>query len=125
MGIPVPPDRLLLEADLAAPEFRCGQLGGKWRHISIVWPHALFAVAAAARLNAPAEYGFRFECSGYRQTAVTAQPWDVEANTPLPARAGRWAAPRAGGVPPRLEGRPVPVPALRSRIHRGPSGLAA
>lgn len=88
MGILVPPDRLLLEADLAAPEFRCGQLGGKWRHIGIVWPHALFAVAAAARPNAPAEYGLRFECSGYRQTAVTAQPWDVEVNTPLPAP--RW-----------------------------------
>jgi hypothetical protein len=33
MGAPVPPDRLLLEADLAAPEFRCGQIEGKWKHL--------------------------------------------------------------------------------------------
>ncbi len=38
--------------------------------------------------NSPDEYGFRFECSGYRQTPATAQPWDVQADTPLPF--GRW-----------------------------------
>ena len=42
----------------------------------------------------PQEYGFRFECSGYRQTPATAQPWDSDANIPLPAP--RW--PTGNGV---------------------------
>ena len=89
----IPPDRMLLESDLAAPSFRCGEIEGKWRHVATAWPHALFAVQAAERPNAPAEYGFRFECTGYRQTPPTAQPWDLQANTPLPPP--RWPAGRA------------------------------
>jgi hypothetical protein len=88
MGTVVPPDRLLLEADLAAPAFRCGQIEGKWRHVETNWPHVLIAVSAATRPNAPDEYGFRFECSGYRQTPVTGQPWDLGTNKPLAAP--RW-----------------------------------
>ncbi len=89
----VPPDRVLLEADLAAPDFRCGQIEGKWRHVTITWPYAVFAVSAAERADAPNEYGFRFECSGYRQAPVTAQLWDVTAHAPLPPR--RWPAGRS------------------------------
>jgi hypothetical protein len=37
------------------------------------------------RSNSPNEYVFRFECSGYRQTPATAQPWDLVSNGPLPA----------------------------------------
>jgi len=88
MVAPIPPDRLLLEQDLAAPDFRCGQFEGRWRHVATDWPHVIIAVSALKRDNAPSEYGFRFECSGYRQTPVTAQPWDMDANTPLPS--GRW-----------------------------------
>lgn len=88
MDIAVAPDRLLLEQDLAAPEFRCGELEGRWRHVATIWPHAIIGVSAAERLNSPAEYGFRFQCSGYRQTPVTAQPWDIATNSPLPF--GRW-----------------------------------
>jgi hypothetical protein len=82
------PDQLLLGQDLAAPEFACGVIEGRWRHAGTKWPHAVIAVAAPERPNGPREFGFRFECSGYRQTAVTAQPWDLETDTPL-ARA-KW-----------------------------------
>lgn len=88
MNIPLPPDRVLLEQDLAAPEFRCGGVEGRWRHVVTQWPHVVIAVAAPARPNAPLEYGFRFECTGYRNNPITAQPWDVQANTPLPSH--RW-----------------------------------
>ncbi len=93
MNQPVQPDRLLLDADLAAPAFRSGQVEGKWRHVNTVWPLVVFAVSAAERPNAPSEYGFRFECSGYRQVAATAQPWDVNTNKPLAA--ALWPAGRS------------------------------
>jgi hypothetical protein len=84
MTIHVPPDHLMLEQDLAAPLFRCGEVEGKWRHVSTTWPHIIFAVTAAPRPAAPLEYFFRFECTGYRQALPTAQPWDVAVNAPLP-----------------------------------------
>ena len=62
----LPPDRAMLEQDLAAPEFRCGEIDGRWRKVLISWPHVVLAVSAPLRPNSPAEYGFRFECSGYR-----------------------------------------------------------
>jgi hypothetical protein len=83
MNAPIPPDRLMLEQDLAAAEFRCGEAEGRWRHIASQWPHIVIAVSAPARVNAPPEFGFRFDCSGYRQTPVTAQPWDLKHNTAL------------------------------------------
>ena len=79
---------LLLGIDLAAPDFHCGQIEGRWRHLTTAWPFVVIAVSAQERTNSPPEFGFRFECSGYRQTPVTAQPWDTDANTPLPAP--RW-----------------------------------
>src|SRR5258706_13156732 len=88
MNAPLPPDRVLLELDLAAPEFRCGEVEGRWRHVSTDWPHVVIAVAAPPRPGAPEEFGFRFNCSGYRRMPVTAQPWDIAANAPLPP--ARW-----------------------------------
>jgi hypothetical protein len=85
MNAPLPPDRVLLELDLAAPEFRRGEIEGRWRHVSTNWPHAVIAVAAPPRPKAPAEFGFRFDCTGYRRTPPTARPWDINANAPLPA----------------------------------------
>jgi len=85
---PLPPDRALLEQDLAAPEFRCGEIEGRWRKIAVRWPHAILAISAPPRPGAPSEFGFRFECTGYRQNPATAQPWDIEGDKPLPA--GRW-----------------------------------
>lgn len=88
MNVAVSPDRLLLEQDLAAPKFRCGEVEGRWKHVSTTWPHAIIAVSADARPGAPDDYGFRFECSGYRQIPATGQPWDISANRPLPF--GQW-----------------------------------
>jgi hypothetical protein len=93
MNIPLPPDRVLFEQDLAAPEFRCGEIEGRWRHLATRWPHAIFAVPAPERPNAPREFGFRFECSGYRQNPTTAQPWDLDADGPLPPN--RWPTGRS------------------------------
>lgn len=90
MDAPPPPDRQLLERDLASPELRCGEIEGRWRHVATRWPHVIVAVSAPERQNGPKEFGFRFECSGYRTTPVTAQPWDLEAGTPLPP--ARWPA---------------------------------
>jgi hypothetical protein len=94
MNVPLPPDRSLFEEDLAAPEFRCGEIEGRWGHVATPRPHAIIAVSAPERPNAPREYAFRFECSGYRQNPVTGQPWDLDANVPLPA--SRW--PTGNGV---------------------------
>lgn len=88
MNAPLPPDRVLLELDLAAPEFRCGEVEGRWRHVSTNWSHVVIAVSAPSRTGAPEEFGFRFNCSGYRRTPVTAQPWDMAANSALPP--ARW-----------------------------------
>lgn len=83
MGTVKPPDQLLLDRDLSAAEFRCGEMEGRWRHISTPWPHALIAVAAKRLPGGPAEYAFRFECTGYRQSAPTAQPWSIATNLAL------------------------------------------
>jgi hypothetical protein len=84
MQVASPPDRLLFEADLASPDFRCGEIEVRWRVVCIDWPHVVIAVAAAERTNSPPEFAFRFECSGYRQTAPTAQPWNTASKAPLP-----------------------------------------
>lgn len=88
MNAPVRPDQLLLARDLAAPLFQCGEIEGRWRLIRTDWPCAVIAVSAAERSQSPREYCFRFECTGYPQTPVTARPWDFLANAPLPA--SRW-----------------------------------
>ena len=88
MSATITPDRLLLEQDLAAPDFRCGQVEGRWRHVATTWPHVIIAVSAEVIGQPDAEVGFRFECSGYRQAPVTGHPWDVDGNAPLPAT--RW-----------------------------------
>jgi hypothetical protein len=88
MHASLPPDRVLIEQDLAAPQFRCGEIEGRWRHLATIWPYVTIAVSAPERPRSPAEFGFRFECSGYRQIPVTGQPWDISANTPLAA--ARW-----------------------------------
>ncbi|TPM98607.1 hypothetical protein [Mesorhizobium sp. B2-1-5] len=85
MNLVVPPDRLLLEADLAATAFRVGEIDGRWLLGTITWPHVIIAVTAPQRPNSPAEFAFRFECTGYRQLPVTAQPWDLRTNGPLAA----------------------------------------
>lgn len=89
----LPPDRLLLDHDLAESAFQLGEIEGRWRHVSTTWPHVLIAVSALSRPSAPSEYAFRFECTGYRQIPATAQPWDLDANTALSLQ--RWPTGRS------------------------------
>ena len=90
MIAPLPPDQLLLERDLAAPEFRCGEVEGRWRHVATPLAACHRGRLRSERPNSPKEFGFRFECSGYRTKPVTAQPWNLEADVPLPL--SRWPA---------------------------------
>jgi hypothetical protein len=118
MNIPLAPDRLLLEQDLAAPQFRSGEVEGRWRRATYSWPHVILAVAAPPRPRSPLEFGFRFECSGYRQTAVTAQPWDMTANVPLPAARWPTGPVMVGAVfrPEWMQGRCLYLPCDRMSI---------
>jgi hypothetical protein len=76
---PISPAEAVFLAHLATGRFRIGVASGRWRLESITWPHATFTVRAADGI----EYGLRFECSDYPRTPATAQPWDIEQNSPL------------------------------------------
>lgn len=78
-GAEMSPGEKTLRRDLAAGRFLSGQAAGRWRLMSIAWPHTVIEVFAADGQG----YGLRFECTGYPYAAVTAQPWDVQQNTPL------------------------------------------
>lgn len=90
MNTPLSPGEALLRQDLAAPAFRCGEIDGRWRQVSTSWPYAIIAVSAPERSRSFVEYAFRFECTGYRQSPVTAQPWDIQNSKPLAA--DQWPA---------------------------------
>lgn len=83
------PDERVFREHLEAGPFQSGVDRGRWRLISIDWSHAVIAVSAAQRPNAPEEYFFRFELTNYPAALPTAQPWDVETNAPL--EANKWA----------------------------------
>jgi hypothetical protein len=74
------PDEKALRRDLAAGRFLAGEASGRWRLVAVRWPHAVIAV----RASDGEEYGLRFECTDYPATAATAQPWDHDADCPLP-----------------------------------------
>lgn len=77
------PDERVFREHIAKGPFLSGVERGRWRLISIDWPHAIIAVSAAPRENGLAEYALRFELSDYPQSGPTAQPWNVEKNIPL------------------------------------------
>jgi hypothetical protein len=79
----LPPDMALLQRDLAAPEFRCGEIEGRWRNVNTTRPHVIIAVSAPERPKSTRWFEFRFECTGYRQNPATAQPWNSATNSPL------------------------------------------
>jgi len=72
----------LLRADLDGAEFTAGIDRGYWQPISLQWPHAVIAVAAAPRPGGPASYALRFDFCGY-PSAPTAQLWDISTDGPL------------------------------------------
>lgn len=76
-------DERVFRAHLEAGPFQSGLDRGRWRLISLNWPHALIAVKAADRPGGPSEYALRFQCTDYPQSPPTAQPWDADENAPL------------------------------------------
>ena len=86
MAAPTAPDERALHAHVASPRFMDGVGRKRWRIVGeIEWPHALIAVSAALRDNAPREFFLRFDLVGYPEQAPTATPWD-------PVRGGVLAA---------------------------------
>lgn len=72
-------DEQMLRHHLESGRFISGVASNWWRLVSLEWPYVVIAVMARDSI----EYGFRFHCSDYPQTPVTAQPWDFHFNTPL------------------------------------------
>lgn len=89
----LPPDRAMLERDLAGAAFRLGEMSGRWHLVKQAWPHVCIAVTASERASAPAAFTFRFECSGYPARPPSAQLWDCDLDVPLPA--SRWPGGRS------------------------------
>jgi len=84
------PDERRFRGDLESGAYLLGAALRRWRLLRIGWPHALIAVSAAPRPNAPAEFVLRFDLTGYPQAAPTARLWDDATNTELPEN--RWPA---------------------------------
>jgi hypothetical protein len=82
------PDERVLCSHLAQGAFRSGQARGRWRLVSVVWPHVFIAVTAAERPSSPPEYLFRFDCTNYPADPTNACPWDETTNSPLSK--GNW-----------------------------------
>ena len=79
------PDARAVHAHLRGGRFLAGVAAGRWRLVSISWPHAIIGLSAAEREKAPTEFALRFEMSGYPYAAPTGGLWDVEADASLPA----------------------------------------
>jgi hypothetical protein len=74
---PIPPDERAFRAHTSTGRFSAGVDAGEWRLVGdITWPHAIIAISAAPREDAPDEYFFRFELSGYPNIAATASVWN-------------------------------------------------
>lgn len=115
-------ERIFRQHLLAAP-FRSGVGRDRWRFVSIAWPHTIIAVRAAARSCSPAEYVFRFECTGYPQEPPMAQPWDLATDGPLPTQqwpTGRSRVPMAFR-PDWAGGQGLYLPCDRSAIGSHPN----
>jgi hypothetical protein len=70
-------------ADLAGGEYLAGEDRARWRLLTLRWPIAEFAVSAAPREGAPAEYVLHFELEEYLGAGVTAQVWDPGRDAPV------------------------------------------
>ena len=66
------PDETTFLAHVEAGPFESGVDRGRWRLVSINWPHAVVGISAADRANAPVEYAFRLELSNYPAQLPTA-----------------------------------------------------
>lgn len=83
------PEERMLRFHLKSGRFHSGAAAGWWRLVSLEWPDLVVGIMARDDI----EYGFRFHCADYPHKAVTARPWDLEKNGPLPRH--RWPTGRA------------------------------
>ncbi len=116
-------DERVFRHHLQAAPFLSGVGRSRWRLVGVAWPHVVVAVRAADRSGSPAEYGFRFECTGYPQEPPMAQPWDMVANGPLLAQwwpTGRSRVPMAFR-PDWAGGQGLYLPCDRSAIGSHPN----
>jgi hypothetical protein len=72
----VTPDERTFRAHLDRASFQAGVDRGRWRVLSIDWPHATVTVSAAPRPDSPDEFYLRLELTGYPQQAPMVTPWD-------------------------------------------------
>ena len=84
MTEPLSPDEAVFRAHIAGGRFRSGAASGRWRLVSVAWPHAVFGV----RASDGNEYCLRFECADYPRTPATARLWDIDLDSPLAVN--RW-----------------------------------
>jgi hypothetical protein len=83
------PDERVFQAEIAKPNFRLGQIEGRWRLDSVAWPHAYIGVTA----QDGREFLLRFNVQGYPQSLPTACLWDLERKAILTQ--DQW--PKSGG----------------------------
>lgn len=73
------PDERAFRADVGRPEFRLGEVEGRWKLVSITWPIVIVAVVA----RDGREVALRFRCDGFPTALPTACPWDIARDAPL------------------------------------------
>jgi hypothetical protein len=83
--VAVGPDQRALGDHLQSARFQAGVDAGRWRLVSMTWPHALIAISAAPREGAPDEFVLKFELTGYPTSAPTGCPWDLNGDVILEA----------------------------------------
>jgi hypothetical protein len=77
------PDERALREHLTSARFQAGVDRGDWELISLDWPHAVFAIAADPRPNAPAKFHVRFNLTGYPRACPTGTPWNTDTGAML------------------------------------------
>jgi len=80
------PAAMRLCTDLASARFLAGVADGVWKRIegdTIVWPFAVFWVAAEARDKSPTGYHFKFDFTGYPLVPPTGTFWDPQSDGEL------------------------------------------
>lgn len=73
------PDERALQADIAKPSFRLGEMDERWRLIKVEWPYLFVSV----RAKDGEDFTLRLDCLGYPQSPPTGGPWDIEKNAVL------------------------------------------
>jgi hypothetical protein len=85
--LPHPDEQAFLD-EVAEGGFQLAVHLGRWRIVRIAWPIVEVEVSAVPRAGAPEAFCFRFDCTGYPQSAPTARPWVPATNAPLSF--GQW-----------------------------------